>query len=97
MQFLKELKTTVPRPFTFGPVRFDKLNVEDEDVAAAGEMRRSAVSDRLSSSAVFTEKPMLIHGVNVKCKGRKLKRRTTVLKHSRFLQNMLVTPVVPKA
>lgn len=41
------------------------------------------------------ENPILIHGVNVLAKKRKLKRRTTLLKHSRFLQNMTVTPNVP--
>lgn len=41
------------------------------------------------------DNPILIHGVNVLVKKRKLKRRTTLLKHSRFLQNMTVTPIVP--
>lgn len=42
-----------------------------------------------------TETPILIHGVNVLVKKRKLKRRSSLLKHSRFLQNMTVTPNVP--
>ena len=45
--------------------------------------------------ANVTENPILIHGVNVLVKKRKLKRRTSLLKHSRFLQNMSVTPNVP--
>ena len=48
-QFQKALKETVCRPFTFGPIRFTDLNVEDPDVGAAGEMRREQVSKALSS------------------------------------------------
>jgi hypothetical protein len=36
-QYLGALKKTWPRPFTFGPIRFSDLNVEDVDVAAIGE------------------------------------------------------------
>ena len=39
-QYMNTLKKTWPRPFTFGPIKFSELNVEDPDVAAAGEGRR---------------------------------------------------------
>jgi uncharacterized ParB-like nuclease family protein len=35
MQFLRALKETVPRPFTFGPIRFDGLDVNDTDIKTA--------------------------------------------------------------
>jgi len=94
-QFLAALKKTWPRPFTFGPIRFPDLNIEDGDVNLAGEMRREQVAEHLMAMPMVTENPMLIHGVNVLVKKRKLKRRSSLLKHSRFLQNMTVTPNVP--
>ena len=39
-QFIAAVKKTFPRPFTFGPIRFSELNVDDADVNAAGEARR---------------------------------------------------------
>jgi hypothetical protein len=36
-----------------------------------------------------------IHGFKVKCKDRNLKRRSSILKHGRFLRNMEVTPNLP--
>lgn len=38
---------------------------------------------------------LCIHGFNVTIKKKTLKRRTTILKHSRFLRNLEVTPVFP--
>ena len=38
---------------------------------------------------------MCIHGFKVKVKRRTLKRRTTLLKHARFLKNLEVLPVFP--
>jgi hypothetical protein len=46
-QYLGALKKTWPRPFTFGPIRFSDLNVEDVDVAAIGDSRRAQVSEYL--------------------------------------------------
>ena len=37
-----------------------------------------------------------IHGFNVCVKRRTLKRRSTIVKHSRFLRNMEVLPIFPK-
>ena len=94
-QFITAVRKTFPRPFTFGPVRFSELNVDDADVNAAGEARRGQVSEALNELPQMLQNQILIHGVNVLVKKRKLKRRSSLLKHSRFLQNMTVTPVVP--
>jgi hypothetical protein len=37
-----------------------------------------------------------IHGFNVTIKNKTLKRRSSIVKHSRFLRNMEVTPIAPK-
>ena len=39
---------------------------------------------------------MCLHGYKVAIKGKTLKRRTQLLKHSRFLRNMEVYPIFPK-
>ena len=38
---------------------------------------------------------LCIHGFKVQVKNKTLKRRTTILKHARFLRNLEVTPVFP--
>ena len=38
---------------------------------------------------------LCIHGYEVTIKNKTLKRATTVLKHSKFLKNMIVYPVYP--
>jgi len=38
---------------------------------------------------------LCIHGFKVKVKKRTLKRRSTLLKHARFLKNLEVLPVLP--
>ena len=38
---------------------------------------------------------LCIHGYDVTIKNKTLKRATTVLKHSRFLKNMVVYPKYP--
>lgn len=38
---------------------------------------------------------LCIHGYEVTIKNKTLKRATTVLKHSRFLKNMVVYPIYP--
>ena len=42
------------------------------------------------------EASICIHGYNVKVKGRNFKRRSTMLKHGRFLKNLSISPVYPK-
>lgn len=48
----------------------------------------------LCESSYFTTNPC-IHGFKVCIKGRNLKRRTTILKHARFLKNLEVFPIFP--
>ena len=36
-----------------------------------------------------------MHGLKVRINGRTLKRPTTVVKHSRFLRNLDVIPILP--
>jgi hypothetical protein len=38
---------------------------------------------------------LCIHGYQVTIKNKTLKRATTILKHSRFIKNMVVYPVFP--
>jgi hypothetical protein len=38
---------------------------------------------------------LCVHGFKVKVKKRNLKRRSTLLKHARFLRNLEVLPVLP--
>ena len=38
---------------------------------------------------------LCIHGFKVKVKKRNLKRRSSLLKHARFLRNLEVLPVLP--
>ncbi len=40
-------------------------------------------------------KNLCIHGFNVLIRDRTMKRATTILKHSRFLKNMKITPIYP--
>jgi len=37
-----------------------------------------------------------VHGFKVKVKRRNLKRRSSLLKHARFLRNLEVLPVLPE-
>jgi hypothetical protein len=38
---------------------------------------------------------LCIHGFKVKVKKRTLKRRSTLLKHARFMKNLEVLPILP--
>ncbi len=38
---------------------------------------------------------LCIHGFNVTIKKKTLKRRSTIVKHSRFLRNLEVSPIFP--
>lgn len=91
--FKEALKEKVPRPFVFGPVEFTNLDLPEEEVFPAVEWR-SAVVDNLMKTLQLPEN-LCIHGFNVTIKNKTLKRATTILKHSRFLRNMKVSPVFP--
>ena len=89
--FAEALKERVGRPFIFGPVEFEHLNIPEEFNA---EAYRHLVAQTLDGSMTMPEN-LCIHGYEVKIKNKTLKRATTVLKHSRFLKNMIVYPVYP--
>lgn len=54
------------------------------------------VVDKLHEVSVLGEKRIAVLGYNVRIKGRNIKRRTTILKHSRFLHNLSVTAKIPE-
>ena len=54
---------------------------------------RQAVVNRLDTAV--GEPIICIRGYEVLIKGKTLKRRTTILKHGRFLQNLTVIPNFP--
>ena len=89
--FEKALIARIGRPFLFGPVEFDGLNDEgDFDFEAAREL----VISQLNRSPLMPQNTC-IHGYNVLVKNRNLKRRSSLLKHSRFLRNLKVTANYP--
>jgi hypothetical protein len=65
----------------------DNENFSEEKV-------REAVLAALEKSTDLP-KDLFIHGFKVLCKGRTLKRASTIVKHSRFLANLTVEPVFP--
>ena len=89
-EFGEALKEIVGRPFIFGPVEFTRLDQPDFQAA----LWRDKVIDFLSKSVLLPEN-LCTHGFKVNCKGKTLKRATTVVKHSRFLRNMVVHPNFP--
>jgi len=50
----------------------------------------------LHEVSILGEKRICVNNYNVLIKGRNLKRGNTILKHSRFLRNLSVTPILPK-
>jgi hypothetical protein len=44
---------------------------------------------------VFGGNSICVHGYSIEVKERTLKRRTSLLKHARFLANMEVKPIFP--
>lgn len=89
--FDKALKAKLSRPFIFGPVEFNDLNTED---AFEYEKERARVEGILARST-FNPSDICIHGYDVTVKRRNLKRKTQILKHARFLPNLVVTPKLP--
>ncbi len=49
----------------------------------------------LMNSPYLPADNILIHGFEVLAKGRTLKRGSTLLKHSRFMRNLEVLPLLP--
>jgi len=91
---LKALEARIPRPFIFGPVEFEGLDLTDEQEVFNYEESRAHVCNALERS-ILLPSGLCVHGFKVKVKKRNLKRRGTLLKHARFLRNLEVLPVVP--
>jgi len=92
--FSKALKHKVKMPFLFGPVEFDGLNLMEDKEPFDFQQERENVIKALQRSSFFPQS-ICIHGFKVKVKQRNLKRRSSLLKHSRFLRNLEVTPNPP--
>ena len=93
-EFMKALAKECPRPFTFGPIEFNQLNMSDADQPFDYEEAKQRIIDSLD---LHMQQPSCcIRGHTVQIKGRNLKRRSTMLKHGRFMQNLMVSPVLPK-
>ena len=89
--FAEALKEQIPRPFVFGPIEFSEL---DNPELHMGEHWGDHVCEALESC--LSMPPNLCeHGYQVTCKGKTLKRATTLVKHSRFLRNLIVKPTYP--
>ena len=81
-------------PFIFGPVEFNGLNMSQNEQPFDFESERENVLSLLSRSINMPQN-VCIHGFRVKVKQRNLKRRSSLLKHSRFLRNLEVTANPP--
>lgn len=92
--FKDALEHHVKRPFLFGPVEYEGLDLTDEDEPFAYEdARQKAIS--ILERGVNISPNLCSHGYRVLVKGRNLKRRSSLLKHARFLRNLEVTPNMP--
>ena len=80
------------RSFIFGPIEFNHLDVPE---AFDGEQWRAIVEDSLVNS-VYLPENLCIHGFHTTIKNKTLKRASTIVKHSRFLNNMIVYPQMPQ-
>ena len=85
------MKEHIPRPFIFGPIEFTGLDQPLFD----GEQWRNIVQAQLEKSIQYP-KGACIHGLSVTCKNRNLKRASTIVKHSRFMRNLIVKPNYPE-
>jgi hypothetical protein len=82
------IRKVAPRPFTFGPIRFEGLDDPEFDMNAA--------YDAILSELERVVGDLCLHGNHVTVKGRTLKRSSTLVKHARFLNNLQVTPEFPQ-
>jgi hypothetical protein len=91
-EFGMALEEKVPRPFIFGPIEF--TNMADDTVPFKDDLYRETVKDTLVKTPYLPEN-LCIHGFKVAVKRKTLKRKTSIIKHSRFLRNLEVYPVFP--
>lgn len=94
-QFKRALQQKISRPFIFGPVEFDGLDLTDEERVFDRVEEAKKVEKALEGSAIMPS-GLCIHGYKVLVKNRNLKRRSSLLKHARFLGNLEVQPVHPE-
>lgn len=85
------MRERIQRPFIFGPIEFQNLNLTEDQEPFRHDLVREYIVDLLVKSPYLPE-ALCIHGFKVAVKKRTLKRRTTIVKHSRFLRNMEVIP-----
>ena len=70
------------------------MHLSEEQEPFRAELVRQNVQEHLEKTPYLPE-GVCIHGFNVTIKKRTLKRRSTVVKHSRFLRNLEIYPVFP--
>ena len=87
VSFKKCLGDKIKRPFIFGPVEFEGLDQKEEDTPFDYQGQREMVTKVLESS-LYMPSGVCVYGFNVMIKDRRLKRRTSLLKHARFLKNL---------
>jgi len=94
--FNEALRERIPRPFVFGPIEFKDLDKEENQFM--GEQWRGQVIDQLLQKSLlfgFPTEELCVHGLHVTVKNKTLKRATTIVKHSRFMRNLKVAPILP--
>ena len=89
------LEYYVKRPYLFGPVEFEGLDLTEEQQPFVPEDERKRVTDVLERGTGMPP-GLCIHGYQVTVKDRNLKRRSSLLKHARFLRNLQVKPLMPE-
>ena len=92
--FDKALRHHVRRPFLFGPIVFEGLDLDDKVAQFDPEDQRKRVTDLLERG-IQLPTGLCAHGYKVTIKKRNLKRRSSLLKHARFLKNLSVHPNGP--
>ena len=92
--FKAALKKNIRRPFLFGPIEFNGLNLTEEQEKFDYEEQRKHVAEVLQRDSKLPMN-MCQYGYKVMIKNKNLKRRSTLLKHARFAKNLEVTPEMP--
>ena len=82
------------RPFVFGPCSIEDLDLLEEESPLRDDLVREGIIEKLEETNGWL-KGLCMHGYSVQIKDRTLKRRTTILKHARFLRNLKVSPNYP--
>jgi hypothetical protein len=84
----------VNRPFLFGPIDFEMLNLDDKESPFDHEAIRKRIVSELQKTP-YLPSELCLHGFKVCIKNKTLKRRSTIVKHSRFMRNLQVYPIFP--